>query len=86
MTIEKHDLVHEFPEYRAAIHQLKTSDAQFASLFAEYHELDHEIRRIEQEIETPGDEYVESRKRQRVQLKDQLYGMLRAAAPAAAQP
>jgi uncharacterized protein YdcH (DUF465 family) len=42
MSLEKHDLIHELPEYKEAIHLLKTNSAHFAKLFDEYHELDHE--------------------------------------------
>ncbi|MEQ1438739.1 DUF465 domain-containing protein [Fontimonas sp. SYSU GA230001] len=78
MTIEKHDFVGEFPELREKIHELKTHDAHFARLFAEYHDVDREVRRIEEEIETPSDAYVEGVKMKRVRLKDQLYAMLTA--------
>lgn len=76
MQIEKHDLVHEFPEFRERIHELKMSDRHFARLFEEYHEVDHEVRRIEEGNETPSDDYLEERKKRRVQLKDELYAML----------
>lgn len=79
MTLQKHDLVHEFPEHRERIHTLKMSDAHFARLFNEYHELDQRILHIEQELETPGDAVVESLKQRRVQLKDALYARLQAA-------
>ncbi len=74
---EKHDLVHEFPEYRDRIHELKMSDAHFARLFDQYHEVEHEVHRIEQGVETPSDDYLESRKRERLHLKDQLLALLR---------
>lgn len=77
MTIAKHDLVHEFPELRERIHALKTSDHHFARLFEEYHDLDHEVRRIEEGVENTSDAYLETRKKMRLLLKDQLYGMLR---------
>lgn len=76
MSIEKHDLVHEFPELRERIHALKTSDHHFARLFTEYHDLDHEVRRIEDGVENTSDDYLETRKKMRLLLKDQLYGML----------
>ena len=41
MKIEKHDLVHELPEYRDQIHTLKTSNNHFARLFDQYHDVDH---------------------------------------------
>ena len=53
MQIEKHDLIHEFPEHKQRIHDLKMSDNYFARLFNEYHKLDHEVRRIEEGVETP---------------------------------
>ncbi len=74
---EHHDLVHEFPEYREQIHQLKLSDHHFARLFDEYHTVDREVRRIESQIETPSDHYLESLKKRRLRLKDELYEMLR---------
>ena len=77
MTIEKHDLIHEFPEYRDRIHDLKTTNHHFARLFDEYHDVDHEIHRIENGSENTSDEYLEVRKKTRLHLKDQLYHMLR---------
>jgi uncharacterized protein YdcH (DUF465 family) len=77
MTIDKHDLVHEFPELRDRIHELKIHDAHFAKLFNEYHDLDHEVRRIEQGVENTSDAYLETRKKMRLLLKDQLYAMLK---------
>lgn len=77
MLNEKHDLIHELPEYRDAIHALKTNNSHFAKLFDEYHEVDHEIHRIETGEETPSDEYVEDRKMLRLQLKDELFAMIK---------
>lgn len=79
MQGEHHDLVHELPEYRDKIHELKISDKHFAKLFDEYHEVDHEVRRIEQEIETPSDEYTEELKKKRLMLKDELFELLKQA-------
>ena len=74
---EKHDLIHEFPEYKDKIHELKVSDPHFSELFEQYHEVDHEIHRIEEGIETPTDEYLEERKKVRLNLKDQLFELLK---------
>ncbi|MFK5915119.1 MAG: YdcH family protein [Woeseiaceae bacterium] len=76
MLNEKHDLIHEFPEHKEAIHNLKMNNNHFARLFDEYHELDHEIHRIETGIETPSDDYTEEKKKQRLQHKDQLLQMI----------
>lgn len=76
MTLEKHDLLHEFPEHKDRIHSLKMGNQHFSKLFDEYHAIDHEVHRIEQGIETPADDYVETRKKARLELKDQLYKMI----------
>lgn len=76
MSLEKHDLVNELPEYREQIHELKIKNAHFARLFNEYHEVDHEIHRMETGIETPCDQHLEERKKVRLNLKDQLFGMI----------
>ena len=74
---ENHDLVHEFPEYKERIHQLKLENNHFSRLFDEYHTVDREVRRIEQGVETPSDFYTEDLKKQRLSLKDELYAMLK---------
>lgn len=74
---EHHDLLHELPEHRETIHALKTSDNHFARLFEEYHAVDKQIRRAEQEIETVSDEHAEELKRKRLALKDELFRMIR---------
>lgn len=77
MIIEKHSLAVDYPEFKDRIHDLKLSDAHFAKKFDEYNELDKEIIRCEEGIETPSDDFLESLKMKRVQLKDELVGMLR---------
>jgi len=77
MQGEKHDLVHELPEYRERIHALKTTDHHFARLYDEYHEVEHEVRRIEEGVEVAADDYLEERKRLRLKLKDELFAMLK---------
>lgn len=78
MPIEKHDLIHELPEYKDRIHELKMNNNHFARIFAEYHEVDHEIHRIEEGIETPADDYVEELKKKRLNMKDEMFAMLKA--------
>ncbi|HFD79696.1 MAG TPA: DUF465 domain-containing protein [Gammaproteobacteria bacterium] len=78
MPIEKHDLAHEFPQYRERIHELKMNNQHFSNLFREYHDIDHEVRRIEIGAEISSDSYLEERKKRRLLLKDELYALLRA--------
>ncbi len=77
--LEKHDLVHELPEYREQIHELKMNNQHFSRLFEEYHEVDHEVHRIETGAENTSDDYLEERKKRRLFLKDELLRMLQAA-------
>jgi uncharacterized protein YdcH (DUF465 family) len=79
MLTEKHDLVHELPEYRDTIHNLKMTDNHFARLFDEYHDIDHEVHRIETGVENTSDEYLEERKKRRLYLKDELFRIIKAA-------
>lgn len=75
---EKHDLVHELPEYREQIHDMKMNNAHFARLFEEYHDVDHEVHRIKTGVENTSDDYLEGQKKKRLMLKDELFKMLAA--------
>ncbi len=77
MLGEKHDLHHEFPELGEKIHALKVGNAHFARLFDEYHQVNREVVRIEEGVETTSDQYLEELKKRRLWLKDELYRMLR---------
>lgn len=78
MELLQHDLHHEFPEYQDAIHRLKTDNHHFARLFEEYHRMNKDIRRIEENEEPVTDVALEDMKKQRLKLKDELHSMLRA--------
>jgi uncharacterized protein YdcH (DUF465 family) len=75
--MEKHDLRHEFPEFETKIHEMKISDLHFKKLFDEYHEITNEIHRIETGAEVTSDEVLNRLRINRVELKDQLYAMLK---------
>ncbi|MEY4643165.1 MAG: hypothetical protein RLZZ227_3159 [Pseudomonadota bacterium] len=77
-AVAKHDLIHEFPEFKDRIHSLKLADAHFARLFTEYHAIDHEVHRIETDAQRSSDEHLEECKKKRLHLKDQLFAMLNA--------
>lgn len=79
MQIEHHDLVHEFPELKEKIHQLKMDNHHFARLFEDYHKLNNEIEQAEKNDLPISDEHAETLKKQRLDLKDQLYQMLTSA-------
>lgn len=69
---EKHDLLSELPEFRDQIHHLKMNDNHFAKLFAEYHDVEHEVHRIEEGVENTSDDYLDGKKKHRLHLKDSL--------------
>lgn len=73
MNIEKHTLVNDFPEHQHTIRHLKMNDNHFAKLFDEYHETSSEIHHIEENNGGVADEYLDSLKKRRVHLKDQLF-------------
>lgn len=79
MLNEKHDLVHELPEHRDAIHDLKMNNQHFSRLFDKYHKVDQEVHRIETGVETTSDDYLDNKKRQRLHLKDELFQMIKSA-------
>lgn len=79
MQGEQHDLIHELPEYKDKIHELKTTNKHFAKLFDEYHEVNKQVLRIEQGIDNTSDEFAETTKKRRLHLKDELFNMLKAA-------
>ena len=47
MTHTPHELHEEFPEHAEAISRLKQSDAHFARLAEEYHEINRAVHRAE---------------------------------------
>jgi len=74
--MEKHDLLHEFPELQDKIHELKISDAHFRKLFDEYHEIEHQIRRINMGSEIANDKFLHELKARLLFMKDEIYAYL----------
>ena len=79
MSVEHHDLHHEFPELNDRIHELKMNNSHFRRLFEEYHELTRDIEKMEDEVTPVATRTEEEAKLRRVHLKDELYRMLTAA-------
>jgi len=77
MSVDHHDLHHEFPEFKDAIHQLKSNNNHFARLFDEYHVATSEVEKLEGTGIPVGDNTFEELKKKRLKLKDELYGILR---------
>ncbi len=73
-----------FPEYRDLITELKTSDHHFIRLFDKHNEMDRVIRHKEARMEPGTPEEIETLKKEKLLLKDQLYAILKKASDAAA--
>lgn len=72
-----------FPEYRDLISRLKTEDAHFQRVFEKHNKLDHEIKNMEEGI-LPGTQFeIETKKKEKLALKDEIYVILKKAEAAA---
>ena len=72
-----HPFLKEFPQHRETIRSLKLGDDQFRAMFEEYHKLDDEICRIEEDIEFATDQQIDELKFKRARFKDALYAAVR---------
>lgn len=79
MTHTPHELHEEFPKFHDQIHALKQSDQHFQRLSEKYHSVNREIHRIEAQVENVADEVAEDLKKERLALKDEIFGLLRKA-------
>ncbi|PCJ09424.1 MAG: hypothetical protein COB16_04480 [Rhodobacteraceae bacterium] len=71
-----HELAEDFPDKSAEISALKQSDAHFARLADEYHNVNRAVHRAETNVE-PISELAEADLRKtRAALKDQIWGIL----------
>ncbi|MDX1784700.1 YdcH family protein [Roseovarius sp. ZX-A-9] len=76
MSHTPHELHEEFPDKVAKIAELKQSDAHFARLADEYHEVNRAVHRAETNVE-PVDNLAEGElRKKRAALKDEIYRML----------
>ncbi len=71
-----------FPEFRDLISRLKTEDAHFSRLFERHNELDHQINNMESGVTPADNAAIEALKREKLQLKDALYDVLKKASAA----
>ena len=76
MPHSQHALVEEFPERAHLIQSLIGTDEAFAQTARDYSQVNGEILRIEAEIETTSDEYLETLKKKRLHLLDEIHDRL----------
>ena len=72
MSNTPHELAEEFPESADHMSTLKQSDAHFAKLFEDYHEVNRAVHRAETNVEPTSDEHMNMMRKQRMALKDQI--------------
>ena len=78
MSHTPHELHEEFPEHEARITYLKSTNAHFARLAEEYHEINRTVHRAETNVE-PLETLAEvDLRKKRGALKDEIYRMLSA--------
>lgn len=78
MSHTPHELAEEFPEFADKMHAMKQTDAHFAKLADEYHDINRQVHRAETNVEPMEQLAEEQLRKQRSALKDQIYAMLRA--------
>ena len=74
---ENHNLAADFPEFQDAIHNLKLSNAHFRKLFDRFQDIDHALIRAEQRIDLISAVDEENLRKERLQVKDEIYKMLK---------
>jgi uncharacterized protein YdcH (DUF465 family) len=80
MSHTPHELHEEFPESAAKLHALKETSAHFRTLSERYHDVNRQIHRAEAEVEPMDDEALETLKKTRLHLKDEIATLLAKAA------
>jgi len=76
MSHTPHELHEEFPDKVDAMHSLKDSDPHFAKLFDAYHAINRAIHRAETDVEPTDDLHMADMRKERLALKDTIYGIL----------
>ena len=65
-----------FPEYRDLISNLKHADLHFTNLFEKHNEIDQKIKNLESNIEHGTHEAIETLKKEKLHLKDEIHSIL----------
>ena len=76
MSHTPHELAEEFPDKVEMMHELKTSDAHFARLSEEYHEINRAVHRAETNTEPMEDLAQSELRKKRAHLKDEIWKIL----------
>ena len=77
MSHVPHELAEEFPEFAAQMTDLRQTDAHFSKLSEQYHTLNRKLHRAETNVEPVGDMFLVEMRKERMALKDEIYGILK---------
>ncbi len=76
MSHTPHELAEEFPDKVDVMSQLKQTDAHFARLADEYHEVNRVVHRAETNVEPMDDLAEVELRKKRAALKDEIWSIL----------
>ena len=76
MSHTPHELAEEFPDKVELMSQLKQTDAHFARLADEYHEVNRVVHRAETSVEPMEDLAEVDLRKKRAALKDEIWAIL----------
>ncbi len=77
MSHTPHDLFEDFPDLQGKIRELKLSNTHFSRLVEKYHAVNRSIHRAETNIEPTDDFNLETMRKKRMLLKDEIYALLK---------
>lgn len=72
MSNTPHELAEEFPDAHEKISELKQTDAHFAKLIEQYHEVNRAVHRAESRVEAISEEAEAELRKKRTHLKDHI--------------
>lgn len=78
MSHTPHELAEDFPEHQDLISSLRQSDAHFAKMAQEYHEVNRAVHRAETNVEPISTQAEADLRKARATLKDQIWAQLNA--------
>jgi len=76
MSHTPHELAEEFPDRIQQMSQMKQSNAHFAKLFDEYHEINRAVHRAEVDVEPTDDLHMVQMRKTRLAIKDEIWSMI----------
>ncbi|MDR6758241.1 uncharacterized protein YdcH (DUF465 family) [Mycoplana sp. BE70] len=76
MSNTPHQLAEEFPEYVGKIRHLREVDGHFHRITEDYDVVNRAIHRAETNIEPADDFHMADMRKERMRLKDEIYGTL----------